>query len=498
MRHVRCGEEKPSCMQCIKTGRKCDGYSNQSQKELRKKVTDPYFAWPTVSPDNRLVLVPGSREERKYIHTFCTQTSPALSGFFASEVWNRFLPQLSHREPTVRHAVAAVSAMYEQQYHPNASQGVSDNFALQQYTKAIQKFRQQLVNPRGSDYDCLLVTCLLFVCLEMLRSSHASVLDHIQGGMQILLRQQDEKTNQLKKDTIDQELCQSFRRLSIQLPLFGRSLIPFHPQTETALGPEQIPIFDNIAQARDSMTILMNRGLGLIRPIGIDRILPSEEVNQQQMHEQRILAQAFYNWNVAFTTMMQKPAKSVGILDSRAPLALQINYFISITWILSCLSRDESVYDQHFASFEASVDAAEKILTLSAQTANPSTPEIFSLDAEVVPAIYLAAMRCREPNIRRRAIAVLSNYPTKEGLWGQGERQYQIAKLILEIEERHYQHLPVEERIPRDSHRVYEALIFPTKGTYLDPCPVTIMMKPHGLQGPWATRVEYVELPKLK
>ncbi|OQD91064.1 hypothetical protein PENANT_c001G02047 [Penicillium antarcticum] len=498
MRHVRCGEEKPNCMQCTKTGRKCDGYSNQSQKELRQKVADPCPAWPTVSPDSRLVLVPGSREERKYIHTFCTQTSPALSGFFTSEIWSRFLPQLSHREPTVRHAVAAVSMMYEQLYHPNASHGDRDGFALEQYTKAIEKFRQQLANPRDADSDSILVTCLLFVCLEMLRSSPSSVLDHIQGGMQILLKQQSAKGRQPKRDPIYQELCQSFHRLSIQLPLFGRPLIPFHVQRETELVPDQIPTFDNIAQARESMTTLMNQGLGLIRPIGIDRITPSEEVNQQQMYEQRVLAQSLYKWNTAFTTMIQKTAKSVGISDPRAPLALQINYFTSIIWILSCLARNETVYDQHFASFEASVAAAEKILALSTQQKKPPTPEIFSLDAEVVPAIYWTAMRCREPNIRRRAIAIISNYPTKEGLWGQGERQYEIAKLVLEIEERPYLHLPVEERIPHDTQRVYEALIFPEKGTYLDPCPVTIMTKPHGQHGPWNTRVECVQPQKLK
>jgi hypothetical protein len=388
--------------------------------------------------------------------------------------------------------------MYEQHYRPNTVQGGADGFALEQYTKAIQSFRQQLVNPRNSDYDCLLVTCLLFVCLEMLRSSTSSVLDHIQGGMQILIRQQKDKIKQVNPGSIDQELCHAFHRLSIQLPLFGRPVIPFHVRTETELAPEQPLVFDNIAQARDQMTILMNRGLGLIRSIGIDRILPSEEVNQQQMHEQRALTRAFHKWKMAFTTMMQKPAKSVEISDARAPLALQINYHTSITWILSCLARNETVYDEHSASFEASVNAAEKILAISAQAAKSSSPEIFSLDAEVVPAIYWTAMRCREPNIRRRAMAILSNYPTKEGMWGHGERQYQIAKLLLEIEERPRLHLPVEERIPHDSQRVYEALIFPETGTYLDPCPVTIMMKPRGLHGPWETRIEFVQLSTLE
>ncbi|KAJ5387121.1 hypothetical protein N7509_009662 [Penicillium cosmopolitanum] len=105
IRHVKCGEEKPECKQCTSTGRKCDGYSNASQKELRANISKSSYA-PVVpvsssrvsiiNSDNRLVLIPGTRQERQYVHFFCAEATSALSGFFPSDFWNRFLPQMSH------------------------------------------------------------------------------------------------------------------------------------------------------------------------------------------------------------------------------------------------------------------------------------------------------------------------------------------------------------------------------------------------------------------
>ncbi|KAJ5504543.1 hypothetical protein N7463_007417 [Penicillium fimorum] len=498
MRHVKCGEEKPDCLQCLRGGRKCDGYNNASQKQLHEKASHSNPR-PAVGPDNRIVLVPGSREERQYVHTFCTETSRAFSGFFGSELWDYFLPQLSHREPTVRHAVAAVSAMYEQHTNPSAGWSGSDLFALQQYNKAIQRFRDQLVNPKEFEYDLLLVTCLLFICLEMLRSNNVRVLDHIQGGMQILLGQQ-KLVNPKCRDRIDHELSQLFYRLNIQLPLFGRPVISFDPRPKKQLSAStQVISFENISQARESLTSLTNRGLAFSRavfslslsqPPSLERTAPPAHIREQQLKQQQELEQECYDWYAAFNLLMGKPAKNIGLLDPRATLVLKINYNTTLIWLLCCTARHECIYDEYNTYFGDLVTAAEEVITLGTNMEKPSGLEPFSLDAEVVPMVYWAAMKCREPYIRRRAIEVLAKYPTKEGLWGQGRRHCSVAQRILEIEEGPVLHLPIGERIPHDSQRVYEALMFPENDDFPNPCPVLLLMKPQGIDEPWVSHSE--------
>lgn len=100
-----------------------------------------------VSFDRRLILRPGTREERQYIELFCSQTSWALSGYFSSQLWNYQLPQLSQSEPTVRHAVIALSAAHERSFlNPSAE----TSFILQQYNKSIQYLMEHLSAPNLS------------------------------------------------------------------------------------------------------------------------------------------------------------------------------------------------------------------------------------------------------------------------------------------------------------------------------------------------------------
>lgn len=65
------------------------------------------------------------------------------------------------------------------------------------------------------------------------------------------------------------------------------------------------------------------------------------------------------------------------------------------------------------AEFETVVSLAEKIAA-EIQSSTPSS--MFSYEIGYLAPLYCAATRCREPSIRRRAIAVLRNYPRQEGV----------------------------------------------------------------------------------
>ncbi|RWQ94965.1 hypothetical protein C8Q69DRAFT_498780 [Paecilomyces variotii] len=110
IRRVKCDEEKPACRRCRSSKRTCDGYNDEcrpTQSKSGKPRSTYHTPAPRISPDSRLVLRPGTREERQYAELFCTQTSQAIAGFFASEFWCRVLPRLSFWEPAVRHAIIA-------------------------------------------------------------------------------------------------------------------------------------------------------------------------------------------------------------------------------------------------------------------------------------------------------------------------------------------------------------------------------------------------------
>lgn len=68
--------------------------------------------------------VPGSRKGRQMLHYFCVQASHDLSGYLSSEFWSRLVLQYSHTEPSVRHALVALTYIhFDFVTHESAGEG---------------------------------------------------------------------------------------------------------------------------------------------------------------------------------------------------------------------------------------------------------------------------------------------------------------------------------------------------------------------------------------
>lgn len=95
-----------------------------------------------------------------------------MTSFFKDDFWSRTVLQIAHQEPTVRHALVALSALHEglprndfnrQWMHPG----------LHQYNLALQGLREI-----PQDHEFLhvhLLCCLLFVSIEVSQSQRCSL-----------------------------------------------------------------------------------------------------------------------------------------------------------------------------------------------------------------------------------------------------------------------------------------------------------------------------------
>lgn len=417
-----------------------------------------------------------------------------MSGFFPSEFWSQHLPGLSYRSQAIRHAVAAVGAMHERQLQgkillpPPAGGDLSHNeFALEQYNKAIQRFLEQMSNPETMDVDLMLVQCLLFICLEMLKGNMERAMDHAQGGLQILAGQiKDGKITESQK-TFHKDLYQFFYRQNIQVGLFGRVM------SNISEGPVFIPpcptVFHNISEARNCLTHLMNQGLSFMQSFhyrGAINAPTSEEDTQKQ---QSILTQ-LYAWYIAMQRLQGKSPRSAEVLDPRAPSAILCEYHASAIWIGTAMTRHQMHFDNFLPDFEAIATHAEKVIRLTKRDGSNRDVEHFNLDAEVLPMLYYAVQRCRFPLLRRRLLDIYLAYPAREGLWSK-EEHAAIIKRVIEIEEGPLSHLPVEERLPQEHHRIVDVMA--QLENPLRPCPVLIRMRPYGPDGPVEDYWERIE-----
>ncbi|KAJ5776921.1 hypothetical protein N7520_000167 [Penicillium odoratum] len=416
-----------------------------------------------------MILAPGNKEERHYVYTFFTQASASLAGSIPSDLWARLIPQLSHHKPMVRHAVAAVSAAYVQQTQPSA---ISRNsrFIIQQYNKAIQDFIH-LASRQGEDLELLLTTCILFICLEMIRGNQGQAVSHTESALRIF-KSYLERTS--STSGLDRELSQLLVRMNIQLPYMGRPLI-LQDEPMKPVYDKKLP-FESFHQARQMIAKLNRRTLKFNESMRLDE--NGELIDEDQRQEYKALLQESKDWRVAFQKMIAD--SKTRIPDPRAPLVLEIGWHASVAWVKCCTRKEECAYDDLNDHWEGMVHSAEEILRLTDSEHDSALSGLFSIDSEIVPMMYWTATKCRDPWIRRRAISVLSRHPRREGFYN--VRMYRkVAERVLELEEAPLASLSIGQRVPLEEHRFSLVHISPTDGVYKNPVPVFYMMRSLGL-----------------
>ncbi|RHZ57991.1 uncharacterized protein CDV56_103603 [Aspergillus thermomutatus] len=503
IRHVKCDEHQPECLQCVKTGRKCDGYDpNQTNPQAQKRaiVDSIPEAWTKPSTDHRLVLRPGTREERQYVEFFCTRTSRALSGFFDSDLWRYFLPQLSHSEAAVRHAAVALGALH-QHVHVVLSKERCDprekisaqnqQFVIQQYNSAIRHLVAQMSSANQVPH-LTLITCCLFVCVEILSGQLKKALDHIEAGLKILQRWENETDGRLQSEGITEELTYMVVRWNIQLSMHGRKMIPLNlrqPDEAQSLGKQEC--WSDISTARYSLDVLINRTMSFVEAVGIDR---KTRGSAWQVRRQQALLQDLDAWLCAFDRLLKRCGRRLKQIDPRGPVLLRIHHRTTRIWLDASLSRDELIFDQLEDDFRAILAYAEELIELNASLDKDALLTVFSLETGLISSLCYTASKCRNPLLRRKAINLLYRGPQKEGLWSMHQHAI-IARIIVQIEEAEVAHLPLEQRIPEDRHRVYTARI---ENRDCRSCQLVLISMPEAADGEWHCRVRNVDFTQIQ
>lgn len=397
-----------------------------------------------------MILPLGNAKEREYISLFSTRTSLAMMGFFSSNFWGHLLPQLSHYEPVIRHAVAAVGAAH-QQYRGLVPPGYTDVFILQQYNKSIRLLVENLSAATSTNLDLTLITCALFVCLELLRGDYNRALDHIEAGLKILARPSPALTSHSSDSQIVyDELLEMFSRLDIELSSFARThkVLPSFTDPRTIMIPSR---FMDIGEARRSLTALMNYSLTLFLHSGPLKSFahggsPQDPPWQKIVSQLPMIEQAYNAWLVSLQGLLESPdGASVG---ERAVLSLRIDHLLAVQWVFSTVRWEDVELDRWNGHLEEIVTLAERLLLLDA-----STEPYFSLDNCAIRALQWTATTCSLPLVRRKAIQLLSAHPRQESLWI-ARRSAKIAEAMMNLEETDQSSLPVEQRIPAFENRV--------------------------------------------
>ncbi|EHK23414.1 uncharacterized protein TRIVIDRAFT_147011 [Trichoderma virens Gv29-8] len=435
-RRVKCDEGRPACQRCVSTGRVCDGYGiwvrSKQMQSLQKVV---------VMSQRRTIAGQPASLGFEYFRRY---TTTKLPGLFESGFWDSLVLQASEQEPAVLHAVTALGAAHKNE----------ERISLTEYNKAIRHLRRSLNRSDKEALRVCLITCMLFVCIELLRGGFKAGHAHLSNGLRILREiQRREGVTTSDGDiilrshavSVEDTLVEVFSRLNVQIALFGQvsSYLLFVGDSAETSGTYDIPLmFSSLREARKYLDALIN-GSHVLGEQASRLLLSRQPIPEKLYQSQGRLEAALMKWLRALDSSHDE---FTGRADFRTRFAIpMLLLYHTMTRIMAATAlrgTDEMIYDRYLPDFSLLIKQSSDLwnfmrseLRKSFGLRGTNKPDInFTIDMGFIPPLYYALAKCRQPNLRRKVLELLKEVPHREGAWD-GFTVINMGDMLIGLEE---------------------------------------------------------------
>ncbi|KAJ5180316.1 C6 zinc finger domain protein [Penicillium capsulatum] len=400
IRRVKCGEEKPACIRCTRTGRTCE-YRGQSSISIAS---------------NPLPSLPNTvwRERRAFAYYF-QQAAPSVSGGLDNVFWQTIVPQICRSEPAVWDAMISLSALLESP-EPGPDQNQRD--ALGWYSRAVSSVRQGIERGRV-DIFVGLISCMIFISVEALQGSTDVALRLYQQGVHLIrelrLRVAHKGISALQASWLEDTIVPIFDRLgTVALSVSGIPVSALLRDTDRASLRE----FPSLKFARETMILLagetrifqLNYEEHISNPLD-----PGVPTAAELLNQQVTLLQGLQNWDSAFSRLMNH-LETAGISPQEFGTAASLSTYYEMHLIIleTGLSSLQTATDPYLPNFQNIVFQSR--IALNASAGPDGTQPPFTFDIGVVLPLWFTCLRCRDPTTRREAAALIRQAPQVQGV----------------------------------------------------------------------------------
>ena len=374
---------------------------------------------------------------------------PEISGYFPSNFWSKLVLPATQADPAVLHAVIALSSIHEIKEHSAPGQedeSVKIKFALTHSMKAM-KYCHQLSQDAPRSAEVVLTSCILFFFVESFQKNHRAALFHLDWGMKIIDCFLNEQKGKLPpecrgkipipdKALLKETLIPIFARLDISASLYVDTRPVQYDQLYRPLHylPCILSIpdaFSSLQEADESLITLVYLLINLQQKE--DKLLSATAdaapvvdllfcaVNEAKEKNSIFLAK----WLEALNAMLRQRVDRMDAKELRAVLVLKARHLLISISNRVKISDREMGYDEHTADFQRTLTMSESILKHRS----------YSVDLNIVYPLLFIVMKCRDPRIRRKALALLSEAPRQEGIWD-SELFVALGRWSIQKEER--------------------------------------------------------------
>lgn len=344
--------------------------------------------------------------------------------------------QICRLEPAVWDAVISLSALYERPpiHESSALQLIKDpavvrhryhHEALVWYSRSLAAL-QQRINQGVADLNVSLISCILFIAIELLQGNKKAAVSLYKQGVQIILGAEVTPMISL--------LLPIFRRLGTWALIIDGGSDNCRDLNSLTL----LPGFTSMDEARNSLCEIV-AGMKFLDVDAKGYWQQAPEARQNKLSRllarQRELKSRLDHWYGLFTSLgcIQAPnTLSRTITNDGAVALLLMTYMSVLIEITACLDPDQTAYDAYETEFTQIIDLAP-VAIASTRLADGEQPP-FMFEMGVFLPLFITALKCPFPQVRRRALHLLRQAPPAQGLFICGPAADAVA-VIITLEE---------------------------------------------------------------
>ncbi|MCJ1484502.1 hypothetical protein MMC06_004673 [Schaereria dolodes] len=425
---------------------------------------------------------------------FRAHTVESITGMVTSSFWDKLVLQASHSNPVIRQAVVALGTLTRLDATPQTSiEGI------QQYNKAINL---SLREPQP--VDITLLSCILFMVLELLLGNKGNAFAHLGNGLMLLGSQfQPPEAHGLDKSPwencqIDEAIWHAFIRYDIHASSVDRDRPPmircwqWESLLDTILGLRPVQEYFTINEIQAALHHELLRCYHFLRAkADLHRYRSEKEVPLETFGRQQYIIGRLELWEASFRRCLQRQGQNLSTKCLKTALLLKISYATMYIIVSTSLVTEEMPYDKYVEHFK-------KILTWikslhpsydKGKDLDPPPPATFSSEMGIIQPLKFLATKCRDPVVRKEAVHLLSDPLWIEGILDSGFCA-RICQHIVQLEEEGLREVRSSSDIP-ECRRVhgYDVVTVGEGGRSIM---VETKFRPNGIDGGFMSRINLV------
>ncbi|KAM0262650.1 hypothetical protein ACHAPA_009163 [Fusarium lateritium] len=436
------------------TGRKCDGYQPNASST---PSTSPRSTASASSPASVISTYTTTVEARSF-QFFIEKTLVNFQTFFPDDLWSTRVLQVAQSADGIKHAVVALAYYHELYLTHQQWLQLESTHALKHYNFAIKELLAPLPNDSTQGH-ILILSCLIFISIEVgptkLNLIHVNQFKLLQGKTDsaiVLFKygcrmiQQFRKTLSTARDAGGQSYSDvedtfglvqaSFKRIAVQILTLMGDADPhlwetFHGTFGNSPVGHEAP-FTSLADAREALLELL-----------VEQASPG--LKGKSIHELMTHSGKLEQWSCSYDALLagyDRNGKVLSNNEMRAVALLQLHRkYLEINVAKYVNGQgDPCFWDRFTEEFDEIVNCAATAAGLDENYAqrNWSTDSTatayFHLDLGFSSVLIAVIARCRDPFIRRRAIAVMLADRVQEGAFNVSQSA-RVAARVMELEE---------------------------------------------------------------